>query len=200
MEARTLHCARGLAGAAVCAGRAGASEGAPLAWWGVAWHLLSCCRSLHVVRSSRVCTNRWPSLLGTCLCALDVAVGVPLWPESWPRIGAPRLVWSGRSRCSDRLSRHRGAFPYRGAFIPGFPWRLHGARGLQSRTALLVPAAGPCRDGGAVLAPRCTRLGLPFWGCPWQVTPASLLGCVRCHGLACVSGHSRLRLPVPSVF
>ena len=28
--------------------------------------------------------------------------------------------------------------------------------------------------------------GAPRWGCPWQVLPASVLGCVRCGGLACV--------------
>ena len=28
--------------------------------------------------------------------------------------------------------------------------------------------------------------GVPQWGCPWRVPPASVLGCVRCGGLACV--------------
>ena len=28
--------------------------------------------------------------------------------------------------------------------------------------------------------------GAPRWGCPWRVPPASVLGCVRCSGLACV--------------
>ena len=56
--------------------------------------------------------------------------------------GAPRLVRSGRSRCSGWLSRRRGAFPHPGGLRSGFTGRLRGARGGWRRTGLFVPAAG----------------------------------------------------------
>ena len=65
----------------------------------VAWHLFLCRGSLRVVRPARVCGTWWPSLLGTCPCALVVSGGVPPWRAWWPRFGALRLVRSGRSRC-----------------------------------------------------------------------------------------------------
>ena len=52
----------------------------------VAGELFSCRGSLRVVRALRVCSTRWPLLLGTCLCALVVVGGVPLWLASWPRV------------------------------------------------------------------------------------------------------------------
>ena len=52
----------------------------------VAWHLFVCRGSVRVVRGLRVSGTRRPSLLGTCLCALVVAGGVPLWRASWPRV------------------------------------------------------------------------------------------------------------------
>ena len=61
----------------------------------VAWHLPSC----------RGCGRRRGSL--ACLV---------------PRIGAPLLVRSGRSRCSGRLSRRRGAFPHPGGCRPRLYW------------------------------------------------------------------------------
>ena len=79
---------------------------------GVCWHLFLCRGSLRVVRAAPVCGTRWPLSLGTCWCAVVLAGGVPLWRALWPRVGEPRLVRSGRSRCSGRLSRRRGAFPY----------------------------------------------------------------------------------------
>ena len=72
--------------------------------FGVAWHPFLCRGSLHVLRAARVCGTRWPLLLGSCPYAVVVAGGVPLWRASWPRVGAPRLVLSGPSRCSGRLS------------------------------------------------------------------------------------------------
>ena len=61
-----------------------------------------------------------------------------------------------------------------------------GSGGGRPRTGLIVPAACPCRGRGAGLAPRCTYFGAPRCSCPWQVPPASVLGCARCGGLACV--------------
>ena len=90
--------------------------------FGVAWHLFLCRASSRVVRAARVCGTRWPLLLGTCPCALVVAGGVPLWHAWLPRFGAPRLVRSGRSRCSGRLSRCRGAFSEPGGFRPRIYW------------------------------------------------------------------------------
>ena len=100
---------------------------------GVAWHLFLCRGSLRDVRAARVSGTRWPLLLGTCPCALVVAGGVPLWRVWWPRAGLPLLVRSGRSRCSGRLSRRRGAFSTPGAIYwaasPG-KWRLAENRAL----------------------------------------------------------------------
>ena len=87
-----------------------------------AWHLFLCRGSLRVVRAARVSGTRWPLLLGTCPCALVVACGVPLRRASWPRVSAPRLVRSGRSRRSGRLSRRRGAFPQPGGLRPQLYW------------------------------------------------------------------------------
>ena len=70
---------------------------------GVAWHLFLCRGPLRVVRAHQDCGTRWPLLLGTCPCAVVVPGGVPLWRASWPCVGAPRLVRSGRCRCSGRL-------------------------------------------------------------------------------------------------
>ena len=53
---------------------------------GVAWHRFSCRGSLRAVRALRVCGTRRPLLLGTCPCALVVAIGVPLWRASWLRV------------------------------------------------------------------------------------------------------------------
>ena len=76
------------------------------------WHLVPCCGLSCGVRASRVRGTRWPLWLGTRLRAVVVAGGVPLWGASWPRVGAPLLVRSGRSQCSNRLSRRCGAFPH----------------------------------------------------------------------------------------
>ena len=156
MGARTPHGARVLAAAA-------------LRWGpGLPWHLLPCRGSLRVMRASRVGGTRWPSLLGTCPCALVVAGGVPLWRASWPRVVAPRLIRSVRSRYSGRLCRRCSDFPHPGAVATGFTGRLRGVRGGWLRTGLIVPAAGPCRGRRGGLAPRLTRSGprnrvVPGW-------------------------------------
>ena len=135
--------------------------------------------------ASRVHGTRWPLWLGTCPRAVVVAGGLPLWRASWPRVGAPRLVRSGRSRCLGRLSRQGGAFPHPGGCRPRLYW---------------VAARGTCRsaENRALCAcrwplPRQGRwagsASYPFralrWGCPWRVPPASVFGCVRCGALAC---------------
>ena len=130
-----------------------AGRGCGVRAWGPGcpWHLVPCRGSSCVVRASRVRGTRWKLWLGTCPCAMVVAGSVPLWRASWPRVGAPLLVRSGRSRCSGRFSCCRGAFPN-----PGW---LRGARGGRPRTGLIGPAAGPCRGKGARRAPRRTRSG-----------------------------------------
>ena len=76
--------------------------------------------------------------------------------------------------------------PTPAAVAPGFTGWLRGARGGRPRTGLIVPAAGPCRGKGAGRCSATYRFGAPRWGCPWRVPLASVLGCVRCDGLACV--------------
>ena len=125
----------------------------------VAWYLFVCCCSLRVVRALRVCGTPRPSLLGTCLCALVVAGGVPLWRASWPRV--VRRASSGLVALGAPVGLPVAVvpFPTPGACAPGFTGRLSGARGGRLRTGLFVPAAGPRRGGDAGLAPRPTRSG-----------------------------------------
>ena len=126
----------------------------------VAWHLFMCRGSL------RVCGTQRPSLLGTCLCALVVAGGVPLWRASWPRL--VRRASSGPVALGAPVGFPVAVvpFPNLGASAPGFTRRLCGARGGRPRTRLFVPAAGPRRGGSAGLAPRRTRSGPRDWGVP----------------------------------
>ena len=153
---------------------------------GFPWYLLPCRGLSCVVRAPWVCGPRWPLLLGTCYCAVVIAGGVPLWRASWTPFGAPRLVRSGRSRCSGWLFRRRGAFSQPEGCRPRIYW---------------APAPGTCsparyRAHCACHSPmprqrRWARsVSYPFgtlrWGCPWRVPPASVLGCVRCGGSPCV--------------
>ena len=69
---------------------------------------------------------------GRC-CLVPVRVpwlwpAVSFWRASWPCSGAPRIVRSGRSRCSGWLPCCCGAFHHPGALAPGFIGRLRGAR------------------------------------------------------------------------
>ena len=153
---------------------------------GCLWHLLWCRGSSCVVRTSRLCGTRRLSLLGTCPCAVVVAGGVPLWLALSPRAGAPRLVRSGRSQCSGRLSCRSGASLHPGGCRPRRYWAA--ARGT------LRPAGNRALCARHWPLPRQGRWALsasypfraPQWGCLWPVPPASVLGCVRCGGLACV--------------
>ena len=79
---------------------------------GCPWHLVRCRGSSCVMRFFRVRGTRWPLWLVTCPRAVVVAGSVPLWRALWPRVGAPLLVRSGRSRCSGWLSCRHGAFPH----------------------------------------------------------------------------------------
>ena len=153
---------------------------------GCPWHLVPCRGSSCVVRACRVRGTRWPLWLGTCPCAVVVAGGVPLCRASLPRVGAPLLVRSGRSGCSGRLSRRRGAFPQPGGCRPRLYWVA--ARGTwrpaENRTHCACRWPLPRQARWALSA--SYPFGAPRWGCPWRVPPASVLGCVRCGGLACV--------------
>ena len=147
---------------------------------GVSWHLSLCRGSLRVVRAARVCGTRWPLLLGSFPCALVVACGVPLWRASWPRFGSPRLVRSGRSRCSGWLSRRRGAFPHPGGLRPRLYWvTARGTRRPAENRAHCACRLPPPRQGRWARS-ASYPFGAPRWGCPWRVLPTSVLGCVRC--------------------
>ena len=121
----------------------------------VAWHLSVCLG----------CGRRRASL--ACLVA--------------PR-GAPRLVRSGRSRCSDRFSRRRGACPHPGGLRPRLYWV--GARGTRRPAENRAHCAcrGPPPRQGRGARSASYPFGAPRWGCPWRVPLASVLGCVRCGG------------------
>ena len=109
----------------------------------VAWHLFVCRGSLRVVRALRVCGTRWPSLLGTCPCALVVAGGVPLWRASWPRV--VRRASSGPVALGAPVGFPDVVvpFPTPGACAPGFTGRLRGARGGRPDGQMASPQAHP---------------------------------------------------------
>ena len=96
--------------------------------------------------------------------------------------GAPRLVRSGRSRCSGRLSRRRGAFPHPGSLRPRLYWAAaRGTRRPAENRAHCACRWPPPRQGRWARS-ASYPFGAPRWGCPWRVPPASVLGCVRCGG------------------
>ena len=153
---------------------------------GCPWHLVPCRGSSCVVRASRVCGTRWPLWLGTCPRAVVVAGSVPLWRASWPRVGAPLLVWSSRSRCSGRLSRRRGAFPQPGGCRPRLYWVAVRGTWRPAECRAHCTCRWPLPRQGRWARSASYPFGAPRWGCPWRVPLASVLHCVRCGGLACV--------------
>ena len=108
----------------------------------VAWHLSLC----------RGCGRRRASL--ACLVA--------------PR-GAPRLVRSGRSRCSGRLSRRRGAFPHPRGFGPpdllgGCAGHVKAGREPGSLCLPLAPAEAGALGSLRVVPIRGPAMGLSLAG------------------------------------
>ena len=96
--------------------------------------------------------------------------------------GAPRLVWSGRSRCSGRLSRRRGAFPHPGGLHPRLYWAAAGGTGRPAENRAPCACCWPPPRRGRSARSASYPFGAPRWGCPWRVPPALVLGCVRCGG------------------
>ena len=150
------------------------------------WHLVPCRGSSCVVRASRVRGTWWPLWLGTCPHAVVVAGGVPLWRASWPRIGAPLLVRSGRSRCFGRISRRHGSFPHPGGCCPRLYWVAARGTWRPAENRALCACCSPLPRQGRWARSVSYPFGAPRWVCPWRVPPALVLGCVRCGGLACV--------------
>ena len=96
--------------------------------------------------------------------------------------GVPRLVRSGRSRCSGRLSCRRGAFPHPVGLRPRLYWSAaRGTRRPAENRALCACRWPPPRRGRWARS-ASYPFGAPRWGCPWRVPPALVLGCVRCGG------------------
>ena len=135
---------------------------------------------------SRVRGTSWPLWLGTCPCAVVVAGGVPLWRASWPRVGAPLLVRSGRSRYSGRLSRRRGAFPHPRGCRPWLYWVAARGTWRPAENRAHCACRWPLPRQGCWARSASYPFRAPRWGCFWRVPLASVLGCVRCGGLACV--------------
>ena len=162
--------------------------GAVCRLWGLGcpWHLVSCRGSSCVVRASRVRVTRWPLWLGTCPRAVVVAGGVPPWRASWPRVGAPLLFWSVCSRCSGRLSRRCGAFPHPRGCRPRLYWVAARGTWRPAENQALCACHWPLPRQGRWARSASYLFGAPRWGCPWRVPQASVLGCVRCGGFACV--------------
>ena len=153
---------------------------------GCPWHLVPCRGSSCVVRASQVRGIWWPLWLGTCLRAVVVAGGVPLWRASWPRVGAAPLVRSGRSRCSCRLSRRRGSFPHPGGCRPRLDWVAARGSWRPAENRAFCACRWPLPRQERWVRSTSYPFGAPQRNCPWRVPLASVLGCVRCGGLACV--------------
>ena len=157
------------------AGVCGVWVGCCLAPVRVPWFVACCARSPGLWHPAAVAAWHLSVCLGCGRRRASLACLVA------PR-GAPRLVRSGRSRCSGRLSRRRGAFPHPGSLRPRLYWAA--ARGTRR------PAENRAHCACRWLPPRQGRwarsasypFGAPRWGCPWRVPPASVLGCVRCGG------------------
>ena len=100
--------------------------------------------------------------------------------------GALRLVRSGRSRCSGRLSRRRGSFHQARGYRPRLYWVA--ARGTRRPAENRAPCAcrWPPQRQGRWACSALYPFGAPRWGCPWRVPPASVLDCVPCGVLVCV--------------
>ena len=148
-------------------------------WLGVAWHLFLCPGSCRVVRAALVCGTRWPLLLGTCPCAFVVAGGVPPWRAFWPRVGTPRLIRSGRSRCSGWLCRRRGAFPHPGSLHPRIYWAASRGTWKPAENRTLCACRWLLPRQGLWARLRRTRSG-PRDGVVPGGSFLSVLGCVRC--------------------
>ena len=146
-------------------------------------HLVPCRGSSCVVRASRVRDTRWPLRLSTCPRAVVVAGDPPLWRASWPRVGAPLLVRSVRSRCSGRLSRRGGAFPHPGGCRPRLYWVAARGTWRPAKNQAHCASRWPLPRQGRWARSASFLSGAQRWGCPWRVPPASVLGCVRCRGL-----------------
>ena len=91
--------------------------------------------------------------------------------------GAPRLVRSGRSRCSGRRSRRRGAFPQPGGLRPRLYWvAARGTRRPAEAGALgslrVVPVRGPAM-GLSLAGPSGVGLGLRALRCFACVDPVT---------------------------
>ena len=159
-----------------------------------------------------VCGCGGPVFLGTCsraavrrvLCALlgfaapgclaawhlSLCLGCGRWRASLACLVA--LHWCAVPRPVRSLSVLRSAFPS--------PWCLPPPRGLPPPHLLggyaghveagREPGSGDCSwplpRQGRWARSASYPFGAPRWGCPWRVPPASVSGCVRCVGLACV--------------
>ena len=130
---------------------------------GCPWHLVPCRGSSCFVRTSGVRGTRWRLWLGTCPRAVVVAGGLPLWRASWPRVGAPLLVRSGRSWCSGRLSGRRGAFPHP-ALLGGCAGHVEAGREPGSLCLPLAPAEARALRALRVVPVRGPAMGLSLAG------------------------------------
>ena len=106
----------------LCAGVCGVLVGSCLAPVRVPWFVACCARSPGLWHPTAVAAWHLSVCLGCGRRGASLACLVA------PR-GAPRLIWSGRSWCSCRLSRRRGAFPHPGGLRPRLYWAA--ARGTR---------------------------------------------------------------------
>ena len=157
------------------AGVCGVWVGCCLAPVRVPWFVACCARSPRLWHPAAVAAWHLSVCLGCGRRRASLACLVA------PR-GAPRLVRSGRSRCSGRLSRRRGAFPHPGSLRPRLYWAAaRGTRRPAENRAHCACRWPPPRQGRWARS-ASYPFGAPRWGCPWRVPPASVLGCVRCGG------------------
>ena len=122
-----------------------------------------CGSSVHPAcsRASRVCGVPCAPWAGPCFWHLVLCLGCG--PQGSSRACLVDKLWCAVTRLFLSLSVRLSAFqspwclPLPEAHVPGFAGRLQGAHGGWPGTELMMLAAGPCRGGGAGLAPRRNR-------------------------------------------
>ena len=157
------------------AGVCGVWVGCCLAPVRVPWFVACCARSPGLWHPATVAA--WHLSVCPCCGRRRASLACLVAPR-----GAPRLVRSGCSRCSGRLSRRRGAFRHPGGLRPRLYWAAaRGTRRPAENRAHCACRWPPPRRGRWARS-ASYPFGAPRCGCPWRVTPALVLGCVRCGG------------------
>ena len=155
-----------------------------------------CCLSPVLVPRLVACCARSPGLrhpaavaawhLSVCLCCGRRRASLAYHVA--PR-GSPRLVRSGSSRCSGRLSRRRGAFPHPGGLRPRLSWVAAQGTRRPAENRVHCACRWPPPRQGRWARSASYPFGAPRWGCPCgSLRRRSWAACAAVVGV-CGPGH-----------